>query len=134
MTVTLDDLKKSKTRERMHLNGGSWFGYIHQCVEYPRLSRFDRYVKKDRSVTSTWRVDGADVADLEAAVVALNLPPNVTLEERAALDLVPVEFTPARDVRTLIGGENRQHAIEVMTLLDNKGLIEYQDGKVRRRP
>ena len=68
-------LEKSKNwhiKEVAHLNGGKvFFGYIHQCVEQPRLERFDRYDRKTRSVTSTWRVDGNDMASFEDAISAL---------------------------------------------------------------
>ena len=72
---TLDQVKQWTMLEEIHHHGGGeWFGYTHRCVEEPRLTRFDRYERKTRSVTSTWRVDWIDCADLEAAVLALAGP------------------------------------------------------------
>jgi hypothetical protein len=121
----------------MHLNGGAkFFGYIHRCVEHPRLTRRDIYDKKDKSVTSTWRVDGEDVADLAAAVERLNTPAVLTLDEAAALALIPTEFTNLRAVENIVAGCERpsgaimpntphSRAHDVMRSLQAKGAIEY---------
>jgi hypothetical protein len=54
--ITMEVVETWRLREAAHYNGGEeFFAYLHRCVENPRLSRFDRYQKKDRSVTSTWR-------------------------------------------------------------------------------
>lgn len=71
----MEQVRQWTMREEIHHNGGrEWFGYTHRCVEEPRLTRFDRYEKKTRSVTSTWRVDWIDRASLEDAVEALAQP------------------------------------------------------------
>ena len=99
-----------------HFNGGKeWFGYRFHCIQQPRLSRMDRYTRKDRSVASTWEVDGVACADADAAWLALQTPPTVTQEEREALALIGDE--PA-DLRDAIPYEMRH-------LLRAKGLIEY---------
>lgn len=136
--ITMKDLTASHMKERAHLNGGrDWFGYIHQCVEYPRLSRLDKYLRKNRSVESTWRVDGAPVADLGAAVTALNVPPVFTEDEQALLDRIPLEFSNLRKLEDELAGGARAPASErgtdsphhkVMTLLhslNDKGALEY---------
>ena len=65
-----------KMREVMHINGGKdFFGYVHRCIEEPRLERYDRYDRKSRQVQSTWRVDGVDQPSLIAAGVALEAEP-----------------------------------------------------------
>lgn len=72
---TMEEVSKWTMREEIHHNGGGeWFGYTHRCDQEPRLTRFDRYEKKTRSVTSTWRVDWVDRASLEDAVEALAGP------------------------------------------------------------
>lgn len=105
-----------RMRETAHYNGGKeWFGYGKQCIEEPRLSCIDRYYRKDRSVVRTWKVDGEDCASADAAWAALQLPPVLTGEERAAL--------------ALIGDEPADHRGEidyaVAHYLRAKGLIEY---------
>lgn len=110
------DLKGCHMRQTMHLNGGSeWFGYAYQCVEHPRLQRLDRYLRKDRSVESTWSADGVDHVDLQAALDALQTPPVLTEDERAALARVPAEFVRLRDVLPY----------QMIKALDAKGLIEW---------
>ena len=105
-----------KLREGAHFNGGrEWFGYRMNCIQEPRLSRFDRYTRADRSVTSTWEVDGEKVASADAAWVALQTPPAITEDELAALTLVGDEPADLRDVL----------AYEVRHSLRAKGLIEY---------
>jgi hypothetical protein len=87
-------------REVAHYNGGDkWFGYGHQCIEQPRLYRLDRYARKDRSVTSTWSVDGEDCASLDEAISRLGSDPVVTADEIAALKLLTTELQPLKDVR-----------------------------------
>lgn len=73
---TLEHVKQHWTmREEIHHNGGGeWFGYTFRCEQDPRLTRFDKYERKTRSVTSTWRVDWIDQASLEDAVLALARP------------------------------------------------------------
>lgn len=112
--------------EGAHFNGGKeWFGYRMNCVEQPRLSRMDRYTRKDRSVASTWEVDGVACADADAAWLALQAPPEVTQEERDALALIGDE--PA-DLRDAIPYEMRHW-------LRAKGLIEYgPPGRCKRTP
>lgn len=60
--------------EIAHYNGGrAFFAYEFQCVQQPRLTRFDRYDKRTRTVTSTWRVDNVAQPDLATAVAALEV-------------------------------------------------------------
>lgn len=69
--VTLDTTGWTM-REVAHYNGGAaWFGYLYQCVQEPRLVLFKRYDKKTRTATATWRVDGNDQVNLDAAKAAL---------------------------------------------------------------
>ena len=59
-------------RESKHINGGKkFFAYEFQCDQEPRLTRYDHYDRKTRSVTSTWRVDGIDQADMQSAINTL---------------------------------------------------------------
>lgn len=121
MTVTREALAACHMRETMHLNGGKeWFGYIHQCVEHPRLSRKDKYTRKDRGVHSTWRVDGIECADLDAALAALALPVSLNDEERAALLQWRDDFAAAWAAR----GTN----YAMMRALGDKGLVNGKSG------
>lgn len=61
-------------RETAHINGGRhFFAYEFTCDQEPRLVRYDHYHKPTRSVTSTWRVDGIDQPDLNAALHVLGI-------------------------------------------------------------
>ena len=135
--ITIEALTRCHMREAMHLNGGSkFFGYVYRCVEHPRLTRRDIYDKNDKSVTSTWRVDGEDVADLAAAVERLNTPAVLTEDEVKALARIPTEFTNVRAVEDIVAGckapegaimPNTPHsdAIHMLARLQAKGVIEY---------
>lgn len=135
MTITVALLAGTHLRTTAHLNGGrEWFGYLFQCIEYPRLQRLDRYYRKDRNVVSVWKVDGQEVESLDAAAEALNVPPILTPEEAVALALVPDEFTNLRQVENLIAGCERldgirtsgaiADAITLLHALRNKGAVE----------
>ena len=66
------DISALTIREVAHYNGGkAFFAYGYECIQHPRLTLFRRFDKKPKTVTNTWRVDGADQASLEAAVAAL---------------------------------------------------------------
>jgi hypothetical protein len=119
--VTRETLATCHMRETMHLNGGKeWFGYIHQCVEHPRLSRRDKYTRKDRGVQSTWRVDGKECADLDAALDALAKPVVLTDQERAAL----TQWRDDSDAAWAARGGN----YEMMRALNDKGLLNGRSG------
>lgn len=121
--ITRESLAGAKLHETMHLNGGSWFGYAYVCDRFPRLSRVDRYVKKTRSSTQTWAVDGIEVADLDAAVAALNVPPIFDLEELAMLAELPDEPTDLR----------KTHAMsEICRRVVAKGAAAWADRKISR--
>lgn len=125
--VTLADLEKSKLRHAAHIDGprgrDGWFGDMHRCVEYPRLQRRVRYFRKDRSHDVTWYVDGKEAGrDLEDALPLLNSPVVLTEDEQRVFDLVTDEYVDLR----------RQGVTEHLLTLQNKGLIEFADGKCRR--
>lgn len=121
MKLTKDDLASCHLRERMHLNGGKeWFGYIHVVVEHPRLSRMDKYTRKDKGVQSTWRVDGVDCADLDAALDALAVPPSISYGERLILQRWAEDPEAAWAER---GG-----ALEAIMTLGWKGMLDGKRG------
>lgn len=123
MTLTLEDAKTWKMRESAHLNGGrEWFGYIHTCIEQPRLSRFDKYLRKTKSVESTWRVDGEDAASLKEAIERLNTPPVFSEAELEVLRRVPDEYADLR----------RSADFPAIYFLRQKGAVEAEAGKCRR--
>lgn len=104
-----------KMREGAHFHGGQeWFGYRYDCIQQPRLSRFDRYRRRDQSVTHTWMVDGLDCADAEAAWAALQVPPSLSDAERTFLMGVPDEPTH---------WTNR--SADVLRSLRDKGMVQW---------
>lgn len=134
MAITVEDAADWHMRETAHYNGGKeWFGYGHQCIEQPRLYRLDRYARKDRSVTSTWSVDGNDCADFEAAVEALNTPPTISDDERTMLaDLLPA-FQPIGEVRKRDPYLTLPDATSILHYqLPRKGLVWAESGHIRR--
>lgn len=123
--LTDADAKNWHMRESTHYNGGAvFFAYLHRCVEQPRLSRFDRYDRKTRSVTSTWRTDGIDRQSMAEAIEALNSPPAFDADEVAFLLKVPDEFT---DIREGIDWSLNDRVV-------NKGAVEWQHGRCRITP
>lgn len=120
--LTKADSANWRMVEAAHYNGGSvFFANLHRCVEQPRLARFDRYDRKTRSVTSTWRTDGIDMADLDAAIEALNTPPAFDDEEIAFLRNVPEDFT---DIREGLDWDLNER-------VKNKGAVEWERGRCR---
>lgn len=125
--LTAEDAKSWHMREAAHYNGGwEFFAYLHRCVEQPRLSRFDRYGRKDRSVISTWRTDGIDQPSLADAVEALNTPPVFDGEELAYLASLPSEWTRKTVPNTINW--------EVNERVTNKGGVEWMSGSYRITP
>lgn len=115
-------------RETAHYNGGKeWFGYKYQCIEQPRLSRKDRYTRKDRSVSSVWLVDGEECATFGAALEILESPPALTVPE---LDIVAAFTAVTMEKR---GFGNFSEAYPPLKALDSKGLVWWEDGKVSLR-
>jgi len=128
MTITLADLEACTITHYAHLDGprgrDGWFGDMHRCVQHPRLQRRTRYTRRDRSVDITWYVDGKEVGKtLADALPALNAPPELTLDETRVLAMVTDEYVDLRF----------QGITEHLLTLQNKGLIEFADGKCRRR-
>lgn len=113
---TIEDARKWGMVEAAHINGGKeWFGYVHRCVQQPRLSRFDKYSRSTKSVQSTWRVDGEDVGSLESAVDELAYPPRFTATELLVLAQIGREPADYRKV----------HPYEITSTLRDKGAIAY---------
>lgn len=127
MTITVEDLKGLRLRHQAHLDGPrgpkGWFGDVRQCIEHPRLSRFDKCHRATRKVEVIWQVDWQPCASLEEAVAKLNEAPVLTDAEKAALERVTDDW---QDLRK--GG-----GINDLIMLGYKGLIEWEDGKCRRR-
>lgn len=134
MTITLADAADWTVTESAHYNGGKeWFGYGYTCVQQPRLYRLDKYLKKDRTVTSTWSVDGKDCADLTEAVERLNVDPVIGDDERAMLASLLPAFQPLARVREAEPYTTLTDAPSVLHhWLRRKGLVEAQNGHVRR--
>ena len=85
-------LRGCALRETAHYNGGrDWFGYDHECIEYPRLRRHDRYDRRSKSVSSKWFVDEAECIDIHDAAKRLQIKPVLPDELLPALALVTDE-------------------------------------------
>jgi len=124
MKLTLDDLKYCGLREDAHYNGGKeFFAYLMRCTQHPRLTRYDRYSRLDKSVTSIWRVDGQDVASLDSAIDALNQPPTFSEEELAILATITEEPVDRR--KEMIANSEPWRALR------DKGAIIWDKGRVR---
>ena len=66
------DINTMTMREVAHYNGGkAFFAYGYKCVQYPSLTLFKRFDRKTKQVTNTWRVDGVDQPDRDAAIALL---------------------------------------------------------------
>ena len=104
----------------------AFFAYLHRCVEQPRLSRFDRYGRKDRSVISTWRTDGIDQPSLADAVEALNTPPRLRRGGACLSGKPPSEWTRKTVPNTINW--------EVNERVTNKGGVEWMSGSYRITP
>ncbi len=121
--LTTANAKDWHMREEQHHNGGAeFFAYLHRCIEQPRLSRFDRYDRKTRGVTSTWRADGVDHETMESAIEALNTAPVFDADELAFLATVPDEFADIREGIDWIVNDR----------VRNKGAVEWEKGRCRR--
>ncbi len=119
--ITVESLTGCKMHEVMHGHGKDMFFYTYGVEGHPRLTRHDRYSRKDRSVVSTWRVDGEDRPSLEAAAVALNTPPVFTPEELEIMAGRPAEW----DIH------DRTVDFSAMYMLRRKGAIEINDRMCR---
>lgn len=117
MTVTHKTIAACHTTESCHFTGNGFFGYEHRVVEYPRMKRRDTYNKIDKSVASTWFVDGIEVGTIDEAIAAVNAPPVLSPEEAEAFAKVPDEFAPFRPVHKEIG-------YDLIHRLTEKGAIE----------
>ncbi len=118
--LTEAELLACTVQEVAHLNGGrEWFGYIHRCVQHPRLTRLDKYVRKTRGVASTWRVDLKPVADLAEAAKILSTPYAPSADEIALLAEVPDEYTLF------------EMWVRFVPLAE-VGLVEFSNGECRR--
>lgn len=145
MTITLDDVHAGKLRESGHLNyGRDGSGYLMRHTTIRRLQAIDRHYKgkaAEKAGTRAerlWLVDGVQVADLDAAVAALNVPVVVTDEEAAALAHIPGVFTERKHVMAAIekAGARERPVLTILLGLGDKGLIEWGriEGADDRRP
>ncbi len=130
--ITADDLRKCTLRHVMHFDGPrgpkGFFGDIKRCNEFPRLTQKETARRATRTVEIEIRVDDIKVADLDAAAAALNIPPTISDAERAALELIPTEFTKWPLV---VSGDL---TFEILQNLVAKDLVEMERGLCRRKP
>lgn len=124
--ITPDDLRGCTLRHQAHLDGprgkNGWFGDVKVCVQHPRLSRFDKCIRATRTVEVIWQVDWQPCESFEAAVAKLNEPPVLTDSEKATLEHVTDEWQ-----------DLRHRGMTDLVMLGYKGIIEWEDGKCRKR-
>lgn len=128
--IKLNDVPSVQTRMRNigHVNAEHWFGYVYQGVEEPRLQRHDQYARGTQQVTSVWAVDGERCADAAEADRRLATPPVVTAADWQLLQIVPTDWADIR--RT---DEDRATRYVALKRLSDRGLIEWDKGRCRRR-
>ncbi|MCJ2128461.1 hypothetical protein [Methylobacterium sp. E-045] len=133
MTITLDDVLAGQFIENGHINyGPDGSGWPMQHTTIPRLSCIDRIYKGPAlkkagvSFERLWCVDGAQVANLEAAIVALNVPPVFTHEERAVLEHAPADWVELIGFRERVATETGLRVGAALTGLREKGAIENE--------
>lgn len=112
--------------EAGHFHGDGMFGYIFRSTERPRLSFKETSYRKTRTTERVWKVDGLDVGTQEQAEAALMVPPALTDEEQAAADKLSADWIDRE--------QQREIGLRTLMTLGEKGIAEWQAGKVRRRP
>lgn len=119
--ITAAEIEGAACFDDVHYNMGfdehgrqKGYGYGYCFTNFPRLRFIDRVYKTEGNRrTRTWYVDGAECADLPAAIAALNKPAVLTDDERAALERIPVEFVDLRKMEDQLAGcEHPEGAIE----------------------
>lgn len=122
----LEDAKGWKMRETLHGHGKGFFLYEYGVIDHMRLRRRDRYTRKDRSVTSTWLVDGQDCKDLEDALAKMATPPSFDESELLVLRLI-AKMVEER------GGPIacREIPYDATFQLSYKGALDTQAGKMQ---
>lgn len=136
MTITVETLKGRKMEYAAHLNGGkAWFGHMYRCLDFPRLTKLEKSIRKTRTVEVIWNVDGKPCESFEQAVERLNIPAVLTESHLKALAVVPIEFKSLRTVEREIGAAmcgpdasdaDKKHAgISMIFDLRELGVIEY---------
>lgn len=112
-------------REDGHFHGDGMFGYVYRSTTRPRLSFKETCYRKTRTTERVWKVDGLDIGSREQAEAALLVPPVLTDDEQDAADRLSDDWM----------GREEQRAIGITTLvmLGEKGIAEWEAGKVRRR-
>lgn len=140
--VTRKDLESASFEYTTHYNmGRAGYGYGYRCVQHPRLSLIHRSFRPskeepDGKNTETLYVDGDEVADLDAAVARINIPPVLTEDETRILAMIPDEFVSLRTLKDELAGvdcpwgaimPNTPHArvMDWLSSLAEKGMIEY---------
>lgn len=135
--ITKDMIEGSPCRNTAHYNtGAAGYGYGFRFDDFPRLIFIDKTYKKERRHEREWYVDGVRVTDLDAAIAALNIAAVMTDDEAATLAMVPLWFTPLRELEDQLAGvphpdgaimPNTPHSLvmRLLSQLRDKGAVEY---------
>jgi hypothetical protein len=152
-TITAKDLEGALTHHTRHGNMGyaddgrhKGYTYEHRFEKYPRLGFRDiHHTLDDGGWSRVWMVDGADAADLDAALKALDTPPVINAEEAETLKKIPRVFVKFQLAWDLIAGvphpegaimPNTPHSrvLRLLTLLGDKGLVEFGKKTIEASP
>ncbi|WP_342163016.1 hypothetical protein [Methylobacterium sp. SD21] len=152
--INLAAIMAGRLRDAGHLNYGKrGGGTIWQHTTIPRLQAIDRptlSVEETDRVGATrmreWSVDGGKGGSIEDAIVALNVPPVLSLGEFVVLAKVPAEFDWLRAVQARIAGIAEEDAptcvndhprycavTEALMRLRHVGLVRLEQRPVEKR-
>ena len=133
-----DNFKLTAMVDGEDANGEDIVGRVFTSVQRPRLS-FQDLASRTGKASRTWVVDGIPRASFEEAEQALKTPPILTPDEQQLLDEFSDQWVLGQDFigygdNLVILPETREGRRSALAdSLTRKGLIEWQDRKVRRR-
>jgi hypothetical protein len=119
-------------------DGVDTVGRVFTSVQRPRFS-FQDLATRTGEGSRTWLVDGIPRASFEEAEQALDVPPVLTPEEQGLLDelsdqwVLGQDFIGYGDSLVILPKSREDRRSALADTLRSKGLIEWQDRKVRRR-
>ena len=120
-------------------HGDHGAGRVYTSVQRPRLAYLD-LLAPTGELMREWRVDGAAVPSLEAAEAALGMAFVLSPDERLMLDRLGPDWMESNGLLGVTGLESilpdtpQSRRSAALSALTEKGLAEWRDRRVRRRP
>jgi len=131
--ITADNLKGCKGTFAAHFNYGPAGGAsMYRSIDYPRFSWLVRVYrgkmahKLGKRGDTFFHVDGKQVATLEDAAAALNVPADMSLEEHALLQWLPRDWVTPAAMREAVGGDRILDAQNILDPLKEKGFLQIK--------